>query len=53
VVESVQFLGEAAEYWVKVRDQVLRARCERGHQFAIGDPVSIELRSQACTLVSA
>src|SRR5262245_46553454 len=34
VVETVQFLGDAVEYRVKVRDRVLRARCDRSRQFA-------------------
>jgi ABC-type Fe3+/spermidine/putrescine transport system ATPase subunit len=52
VVETVQFLGDAVEYRVKVRDLVLRARCDRSQQFAAGDAVIIELRSQACTVVA-
>ena len=52
VVESVQFLGEAVEYWVRVEDTVLRARRGRGEQFAVGDPVTIKLRSEACTVLA-
>jgi ABC-type Fe3+/spermidine/putrescine transport system ATPase subunit len=52
VVETVQFLGDAVEYRVRVRDRILRARCDRSQQFAVGDAVVIELRSQACTVVA-
>jgi len=52
VVETVQFLGDAIEYRLKVREQVLRARCDRGSQFKVGDPVLIELRAKACTVVA-
>ena len=52
VVESVQFLGDAVDYWLKVQGTVVRARRERGQQFAVGDPVTIELRSEACTVVA-
>ena len=52
VVESVQFLGDAIEYWVKVRETLLRARCDRSMQFRVGDRVAIELRSSACTVVA-
>ena len=47
-----QVLGDAVEYRVKIRDRVLRARCDRSRQFAVGDTVVIELRSQACTVVA-
>jgi len=52
VVETAQFLGDAIEYRLKVRDRVLRARCDRAHQFKVGDPVRIELRAKACTVVA-
>ena len=53
VVESVQFLGDAVVYFVKVRDVVLRARSGRGgRRFVAGDAVAIDLRSEACTLVA-
>jgi iron(III) transport system ATP-binding protein len=52
VIETVQFLGDAIEYRVKVRDRLLRARCDRSQQFAVGAAVVIELRSQACTVVA-
>jgi iron(III) transport system ATP-binding protein len=52
VVETVQFLGDAIEYRFRVRDHLLRARCDRGQQFAVGDPVFIELRREACTIVA-
>jgi iron(III) transport system ATP-binding protein len=51
-VESVQFLGDAIEYIVRLHDTVLRARCDRSRQFAVGDPVFVELRSKACTVVA-
>jgi iron(III) transport system ATP-binding protein len=51
-VETVQFLGDAVEYRLKVRDRVLRARCDRSHQFQVGQPVCIELRGKACTVVA-
>jgi iron(III) transport system ATP-binding protein len=51
-VETVQFLGDAVEYRLKIRDRVLRARCDRVQQFKIGDPVFIELRGKACTVVA-
>jgi iron(III) transport system ATP-binding protein len=52
VVETVQFLGDAVEYQLKIRDRVLRARCDRSQHFAVGDPVFIELRDKACTVVA-
>jgi len=52
VVETVQFLGDAVEYELKIRDRVLRARCDRGQQFKVGDRVFIELRDTACTVVA-
>ena len=52
-IESVQFLGDAVVYFVRLRDVLLRARSDRGgHRFAAGDAVRIELRSEACTLVA-
>ena len=52
VVESVQFLGDAMEYYVKIRNVALRTRCDRSQHFKVGDPVFIELRSEACTVVA-
>ncbi len=52
VVESVQFLGDAVEYWLRVQEVTLRARGARGRQFAVGDPVTIALRSEACTVLA-
>ena len=52
VVESVQFLGDAIEYFVRIRDSVMRARCDRDQQFAVGETVFVELRSRACTVVA-
>ncbi len=52
VVESVQFLGDAIEYFIRVRDTMMRARCDRGQQFAVGETVFVELRSRACTVVA-
>ena len=53
VIESVQFLGDAVVYFVRLRDVLLRARSDRGgRRFAAGDAVGIELRSEACTLVA-
>jgi iron(III) transport system ATP-binding protein len=52
VVQTVQFLGDAIEYRIKVRDLVLRARCDRGQQYVVGDAVVVELRSQACIVVA-
>jgi iron(III) transport system ATP-binding protein len=52
VVESFQFLGEAMEYYVKIRNITLRTRCDRSQHFKVGDPVFIQLRSEACTIVS-
>jgi iron(III) transport system ATP-binding protein len=52
VVETVQFLGDAVEYRLKIRDRVLRSRCNRGCQFKIGDWASIELWDKACTIVT-
>ena len=52
-IESVQFLGDAVVYFVKIRDILLRARSDRGgHRFAAGDAVAVDLRSEACTLVA-
>jgi hypothetical protein len=48
----VQFLGDAIEHRIKIRDRVLRARCDRSRQFAVGDPVLLELREKACTVVA-
>jgi len=52
VIETVQFLGDSIEYRLKVREQVLRARCDRSVQFKVGEPVRIELRAKACTVVA-
>jgi hypothetical protein len=52
VVETVQFLGEAVEYRLKIRDRMLRVRCDRSQHFGVGDAVGIELRGKACTLVA-
>jgi iron(III) transport system ATP-binding protein len=52
VVDTTQFLGDAVEYRVKIRDRVLRARRDRSRQFAVRDEVVVELRSQACTVVA-
>ena len=52
VVESVQFLGDAMEYYVKIRNVSLRTRSDRSQNFRVGDPVFIELRSEACTIVA-
>jgi iron(III) transport system ATP-binding protein len=51
-VETVQFLGDAVEYQLRIRDRILRARCDRGQQRTMGEAVSIELRDQACTVVT-
>lgn len=52
-IESVQFLGDAVVYFVRLRDVLLRARSDRGgRRFAAGDAVRIALRSEACTLVA-
>jgi iron(III) transport system ATP-binding protein len=51
VVESVQFLGDAVDYRVRVRDHLLRTRCDRSQHFQVGDAVVIELRSKACTVL--
>jgi iron(III) transport system ATP-binding protein len=52
IVEAVQFIGDAIEYRVRVRDHVVRARCDRAQKFSVDDTVDLELRSQACTLVT-
>jgi iron(III) transport system ATP-binding protein len=52
VVESVQFLGDSMEYYVKIRNVSLRTRSDRSQNFRVGDPVFIELRSEACTIVA-
>ncbi len=52
VVESAQFLGDAIEYFIRVRDTMMRARCDRGQQFAVGETVFVELRDKACTIVT-
>lgn len=53
VVDSVQFLGDAVVYFLRIRDILLRTRSDRGgHRFAAGDAVAIDLRSEACTLVA-
>jgi iron(III) transport system ATP-binding protein len=51
VVESVQFLGDAVDYRVRVRDQVLRCRCDRSQHFSVGEAVGLELRIKACTVL--
>jgi iron(III) transport system ATP-binding protein len=51
-IETVQFLGDAIEYRIKIRDCVLRARCDRSRQFAVGEAVLLELREKACTVVA-
>src|SRR5262245_4622192 len=51
-VETVQFLGDAVEYQLRIRDCVLRAKCDRSQQCNVGDTVSIELRGKACTVVA-
>lgn len=51
-VEAAQFVGDAMEYRVRVRDIVVRAKCERGQKFSVGDTVDLELRSQACTVLT-
>jgi len=51
-IETVQFLGDAIEYRLRIRDSVLRARCDRSQQFTVGDSVLIELRDRACTVVA-
>lgn len=52
VVESVQFLGDAIEYFIRIRDYMMRARCDRRQQFAVGETVFVELRNKACTIVT-
>jgi len=52
VVESVQFLGDAMEYSIKIRDVALRTKADRSRQFAVGDTVFIEPRGKACTIVA-
>jgi ABC-type Fe3+/spermidine/putrescine transport system ATPase subunit len=51
VIETAQFLGDSIEYQIKIRDRLLRARCDRSQQFAVGDNVVIEVRSKACTVL--
>jgi len=51
-VESVQFLGDAMEYYIKARDVELRIRADRSQEFAVGDLVFIEPRSMACTIIA-
>lgn len=51
-VETVQFLGDAIEYRIKIGGRTLRARCDRSQNFAVGDAVVSELRSKACTIVA-
>jgi iron(III) transport system ATP-binding protein len=51
-VESAQFLGDAVYYRVRIRDQVLKARCDRSRHFRVGDAVAVDLRSRACTVLS-
>jgi hypothetical protein len=52
VVETAQFLGDAVEYRLRIRDRVLRARCDRRYQFKAGEPVFIDLSAKACTIVA-
>jgi iron(III) transport system ATP-binding protein len=52
VVETVQFLGDAIEYRLRIRDRVLRARCDRRYQFKAGESVLIDLSAKACTIVA-
>jgi iron(III) transport system ATP-binding protein len=52
VVETVQFLGDAFEYQLKIRDQLLRARCGRAQQFEAGDIIHINVRDKACAIVT-
>jgi iron(III) transport system ATP-binding protein len=52
VVETVQFLGDAVEYRLKLRNCVLRARCDRSQQFGVGDAVFIDPRDKACTVLA-
>jgi len=52
VVETVQFLGDVVEYRLRIRGRVLRARCDRDRQFNTGDPVCVDLRAKACTVVA-
>jgi hypothetical protein len=51
VIETAQFLGDSIEYQIKIRDRLLRARCDRSQQLAVGDNVVIEVRSKACTVL--
>lgn len=51
-VEAAQFIGDGTEYHVRVRDNVVRAKCGRGQKFSVRDIVDLELRSQACTLLA-
>jgi len=51
VVESVQFLGDAIDYRLRVRDQLLRTRCDRGQHYEVGDTVALALRNKACTVL--
>jgi iron(III) transport system ATP-binding protein len=50
-VESVQFLGDAVDYRVKVREHLLRSRCDRSQHFRVGETVALEVRSKACTVL--
>jgi iron(III) transport system ATP-binding protein len=52
VVETVQFLGDAFDYQIRIRDQVLRARCGRALQFKTGDAVHVSIRDRACAIVT-
>ena len=52
IVETVQFLGDAFEYRLKVREHTLRARCGRSEQFRVGDSVIVKIRDKACTVVA-
>ena len=51
-VETAEFLGDAFEYRVKIRDQVLRARCSRSQQFKSGDAVHVGIRDKSCVVVN-
>jgi iron(III) transport system ATP-binding protein len=51
-VEAAQFVGDAIEYRVRVRDHVMRAKCDRGQKFSVGDTVDLELGSQACSVIA-
>jgi ABC-type Fe3+/spermidine/putrescine transport system ATPase subunit len=50
-VEAAQFIGDAMEYRVRVKDNIFRVKCDRGQKFEIHDTVDLELRSSACTVI--